>query len=461
MGDEMHVRRRRMERRLTRRRFIGGLGLLSGGGLLAACGATATPTIGAPPATNPAATATTAIGPASTATRGTPVAATPTNETRATPPRGTATRAASPSVGTATRTTGSAPATELGRLLGLVPQSEKLPGRNGIWFADAARQRRNYGFAEVTSPEAARAIGGDFARFTNTTILALPYPPEAGSTYAGNSQWRAALGYDFWQIERTIAAGDSPQVWSHLEGRFDRAAIEAALLDQGYATVEYGGHTYLSRFGDLAVTALDDPIVRFTLSRLNRVAPAEGALTTAATTATIEAAIDAAAGRRPTFAADPDHAALATALGPVVGAILAPPDEFYTPPPIRTDLPSAAATAIATRYAEPARAHLPPYRLVGLGLRDDGTTHTMVIALVYASAEEARAAAPIVRQRAEGYTSVRINQSLRERAVPGEPEIVSAGGRTVLVQPFAIADEANLSLYLKMYTTRDLLFLAE
>jgi len=38
---------------------------------------------------------------------------------------------------------------------------------------------------------------------------------------------------------------------------------------------------------------------------------------------------------------------------------------------------------------------------------------------------------------------------------------VAAGGRAVLVQPFAITAEADLSLYLKMYNTLDLLFLAE
>jgi len=341
--------------RPTRRRLIGGAVLLGGGALLAACGATATPTTSPAFAVTPAAAATV------TGVIGVPV---------------TRTLAATPAINDGS-------ATELGRLLELIPQMESLPGRNGLWFADVARQKRNYGYEQITS-------------------------------------------------------------------------LEAALLRQGYATVPYQDRTYLSRLGDGEVK-LSDPIVRLVLSRLNRVATEDGALVSAPFTAAIEAGMDAADGRRPTFAANPDYAALALALGPVVGAILTLLDELYRP----ARPPSRAATPVATRTAVPARARLHPYRLVGLGLRDDGATHTMLVALVYASAAEARAAAPILRQRVEDYMLIRSGQRLSERARPGEPEIVVAGARTVLVQPFAITTEANLSLYLQMYTSRDLLFLAE
>ncbi len=441
MGEFESGMRRDSGRRLTRRRFVGGAVLLSGGTLLAACGATTTPPTGAILASTPA---------ASTAATG--VVGVPATATRATPPAGTPTRTA-PSAA-ATRTVVGAAATELGRLLGLVPQTGELPGRNGIWFADAVRQKRNYGFEGVISPDAARAVPGGLTRFTNT-VGSLPFPNEVGLEHAADPRWRATLGYDFWQIERTISGGDLPRVWGRMEGRFDRAAIETTLLGQGYVTTPYRERTYLSRLGDAEIKR-DDPLSQLVFSRLNRAVIEEGALGNAATTATIEAGIDAATGRRPTFAADPDYAALALALGSVVGAVLLPADEIY-----RSPAPARATTAVATRYVAPAHPRLSPYRLVGLGLRDDGATHTMVVALVYGDAAEAQAAAPILRQRAEDYTLVRTGQRLRERALPGEPEVVAAGGRAVLVQPFAIAAEADLSLYLKMYNTLDLLFLAE
>ncbi len=369
MGEFELGMRRDSGRRLTRRRFVGGAVLLSGGTLLAACGATTTPPTGAILASTPA---------ASTAATG--VVGVPATATRATPPAGTPTRTA-PSAA-ATRTVVGAAATELGRLLGLVPQTGELPGRNGIWFADAVRQKRNYGFEGVISPDAARAVPGGLTRFTNT-VGSLPFPNEVGLEHAADPRWRATLGYDFWQIERTISGGDLPRVWGRMEGRFDRAAIETTLLGQGYVTTPYRERTYLSRLGDAEIKR-DDPLSQLVFSRLNRVVIEEGALGNAATTATIEAGIDAATGRRPTFAADPDYAALALALGSVVGAACYPPMKSIDPrhqrgpprrsprgtslPHIRGSAPTAwsvsgcATTARRTRWSSRSSTGMPPRR---------------------------------------------------------------------------------------------------
>jgi hypothetical protein len=414
--------------------------MLGGGALLAACGPLTTPT--ATPA--PLATAEAASTSSITA------AATPATTARTIPSAATPTRSS-----TVTATNAGAPTTALGRMLGLVPQTESLPGDNGIWFADIAQQKRNYGFAALTSSAAAQAQPGGLARFSNV-VGKLPLPTEAGVSHALNQQWRATLGYDFWQIERAISGGDPPRTWARLEGALDRDPIEAALRGQGYTTTPYRDRAYLARFGDGEVK-LSDPLGRLVLSHLNRVAFDDGALACSPYTAAIEAGIDAAGGQHPSFADDPNYAALALALGPVVGAILAPADELYR----RAVVPSRRATPRVGRTATPTRTLLHPYRLAGLGLRDDGTTHTMIIALVYPTTAEAQAAAPILRQRVANYVLLRSGQRLRERASPGEPTVVDAGARSVLIQPFAIAAEADLGFYIQLFTNRDLLFLAE
>jgi hypothetical protein len=85
----------------------------------------------------------------------------------------------------------------------------------------------------------------------------------------------------------------------------------------------------------------------------------------------------------------------------------------------------------------------------------------MVIALLHASAADARADAPILRQRAEDYRLAANGQPLRERAVAGEPEIVAAGPGATVVLPLAIADEVNLGLWQRMLFQRDNGFLTE
>jgi len=414
--------------RLSRRHFIGeivGFGSLA---LLSGCGGGATATA----ALAPTAAARTAVATVAT----TPVVSGGS---------ATATRAATAG---ATRTPVAIPPGDspLARAVALVPQRAPLPGAEGLAFADLLTQKRNYGLGEGTSAEAFRALQRTPDTLSNLTN-GLPLPAESGIEHALDPEWREVVGYDFWQIERTISAGSPPNVWSRLEGRFAEEEIAAVLGRAGHQPVAYGGATILARGDDRQIVDLNRPITRLTLARLNRVVLEEGAVMATAATALAEAGIDARVGRLDTFAADPDYAALAVALGPVVGARLIPANLFSQP---QSANPRAApATATATRTADPGRPRLNPYRLVGLGLRDDGTTHTMLVALVYADAAAARADAPLLRQRATDYQLLATRQPLRERAVVGEPTIVASGER------------ANLGLWQRMFFQRDYGFLAE
>ena len=422
--------------RLSRRHFIGGLIGVCGVTFLAGCSGGSTATVALAPT----------------------VAACTPAATVATPPvvsggGATATRAATAgAIRTVVVTPGDS---ALVRALALVPQRAPLPGTEGLAFADLLAQKRNYGLGEATSAAAFQALQTDPAILSNLTN-GLPLPAESGIEHALDPEWREVVGYDFWQIERTIAAGSPPNLWSRLEGRFVQSEITAALGRAGHQPVAYGGATILARGDDRQIVDLNQPITRLTLARLNRVVLDEGALTATAATALAEAGIDARVGRLETFAADPDYAALAGALGPVVGARLIPADLFAQP-----QSANPRSTATPARSTDPSRPRLNPYRLVGLGLRDDGTTHTMLVALVYADAAAARAAAPLLRQRAIDYQLLATRQPLRERAVAGEPTVVTSGERATLVLPFAIADTANLGLWQRMFFQRDYGFLAD
>ena len=423
---------------LSRRHFLGGLVGVGGIAFLAGCsgGAAATATLAPATARTPAAT----------------VATTPVVSGGA-----TRTRAATAGV---VRTPGApnANSSVLSRALALVPQQAPLPGTEGLAFADLLTQKRNYGLAEATSAAAFQALQTGPALLANLTD-GLPLPSESGIEHALDPEWREVVGYDFWQIERTISAGSPPNVWSRLEGRFAQAEIAAALGRAGHQPVPYGGATILARGDDRQIVDLNQPITRLTLARLNRVVLEDGVLTATAATELAEAGIDARAGRADTFATDPDYAALAAALGPVVGARLIPAELFAQP---QSASPRATPTvATPTPSVDPSRPRLNTYRLVGLGLRDDGTTHTMLIALVYADAAAARAAAPLLRQRATEYKLLATRQPLRERAVAGEPTVVEGGDRATVVLPLSIADTANLGLWQRMFFQRDYGFLSD
>src|SRR5262249_5391773 len=157
--------------------------------------------------------------PAPPATPATPVG-TPIGTPGGTPGAGTPTRPGSPSAATPTAAPRGNPI--LSRMLALVPQKDPLPGTDGIWFADIATQKRNYGFADVNSTDALGQLSDTKQlTFQNAVSLALPVPDESGRNYAAQSDWRDTLGYDYWQVDRTIQAGSAPQIWTRLEGRFD------------------------------------------------------------------------------------------------------------------------------------------------------------------------------------------------------------------------------------------------
>ena len=469
--------------RWSRRRFLGALTLAGGGALLAACGGSAPMATSLPATSVPATSVATAnvptatVGQQAASTLTTPPASPARPSAPATPPNPPATPA-TPAVAAGTPsgtpggetpirpgppgTPGASPTPlanpTASRMLALVPQRAPLPGVDGIWFADVARQKGNYGFADITSQAAFMRLSDDRRLTFNNTIAALPLPEDAGRTYAALPAWREATGYDFWQVDRTIQAGSPPQLWTRLEGRFNRAGITGALQGAGHQSVSYQEATILMRGQDGQLVDLPLPLTHYTLARLNRVVLEEGALTATSQTALAQAGIDVRAGRVPSFAADPDYAALLAALGPVVGAMLLPPTAFYGAPnpsarPTPTPTPARTATPVADR--------LPPYNLVGLGLRDDGKDHAMVIALLYANQADARTGATVLLRRLASYRLTVSGQRLSERAEPGDAELVAANGRTIVVVPLQISDEPSLSLWLRMYANRDYAFLGE
>ncbi len=420
----------------------------------AACGTTTptptnSPATTAPPSTapsNPVAATPSAAGVATQAA--TPTRATPSTSTGATATRGGAT--ATSAGATPITATGSSP---LLQALAVMPRHDQLPGQTGIAFADIERQKRNYGLEKATSAEAFESLPEATAILTNVTA-SVPLPNQSGLTYAMNPQWREATGFDFWQVERTIQAGSPPQLFTQMWGRFDQAEITAAMARAEHQPRSYGGATILA-YGEDGQFNLNQPLSKLTFANFNRVVLAEGTLTFSGFSSLIEAGIDAQAGRIPNFGQDPDYAAIATALGPVVGAQIVPPDTIFHP------APGPQRTPVGFPTAAPSNPRLPAYRLAGFGLRDDGITHTMVVVLLFHDLATANAAAPIVQQRASSYRLRSSNEPLRNRAIVGTPEVAAQPSGATVMLPFAITDTANLGLWLRMFNNADYGFLAE
>ncbi len=442
----------------SRRQMLQTLTTVCGGLLLGACGGAPSPS----PGPNPTAASSAASAPPTVANSTTPGfggAASPVASGLASPTA----RPAAPGSGTPGASAGpatSTPAqflsagTDLGRMLATVAaeqMSAAAPVQSAIAFANLKQQLSNYRFTGTTS---IASLNADQLILFRQVVGALALPSEvtAFSPLADEAGWRATVGYDFWQVDRTLARESA---WARMEGRFEKDRIAQALIAAKRTPSQYREGTIYAYGADNVRFDANDPITeRLNLQgRFGRVVLEGDALISNALTKYAETTIDVRAGRTPSILTNPDYDALAFALNPVVSAYLDKPLNHYANRD-KSGIPLPSATPVAG--AE----RLPPYSLIGGGLQDDGTTHTMVFALVYEKAEDARVAAPIVRRRAENYQSIR-GPMLREFATAGEPRLIAAGPRTVMVLPLGLKDERFLNQWLTMMLMLDTGFLRE
>jgi virulence-associated protein VapD len=468
------MRRAGREHIFSRREVLGLLTVAGGTFLIAACGGsapTATSTAPAASGAPSAAPSAAASGPASVAasvavsqaTGATPGASgaassvasgagSPTSRpiTSATAiPRGSGTP------GAASAAPYASAGTDLGRMLATVPLTQldgSGPFPANFHYSNIRQQLVNYGFGEVT---ASASLSQQRRDEVNRVISALPLTREANLFYPSitDEMWRAAVGYDFWQVDRSL---EWSRQWTRLEGRLDRDRIAQALVASGRTPRQYREGTIYS-FGPDNAFDNNDPIAKALniYGGFGRVTLEEAALTSHAVTSYAEGVIDVRAERRQSILALPEYDALAFALDPAVGAMLYLPGIYYLSHDASGKVvPPGTPVAGADR--------LPEYRMAGVGLVDDGKTQTMLFALVYPTAGEAQAAAPIFQRRLANYKSrVYRGRMLWEPAAVGEPRLVAAASRTVLVQPIAVRGETQINTWLNLMLQADFFFFHE
>jgi hypothetical protein len=199
---------------------------------------------------------------------------------------------------------------------------------------------------------------------------------------ADGALWRRSSGLRLEDVSSFASAGFHPATLTVAEGAFSPARIRGTLRRSGYRAA---GRT-LTRGADGSVDA-STKAGQLVLSALNRVRASRTRVTAASTSELLRAA-----EARPTLAGDSDFAAAANALDPITSAIVL--DASLVQPA------SGVPTPILTAF---------PARLVAAGIDDLGPSRrTIKVALVYESADEARADA------------VLIERDLPSSPVPGE-----------------------------------------
>jgi hypothetical protein len=215
-------------------------------------------------------------------------------------------------------TAGGANATFLG-MLALAPDildASEPPQSEIAEFADVALQLAAVG-VRSPNPEDAQAL--DLWRRA-TWWLALP---QDLASHAFDPTWRQLFGFDIFQVDQSLVAGEPPNTFTFLRGRFDQNEVVEALTNSGYKTVDVEGFQAYSLFEDASID-LQNPVSQLALSRMNNVVfLPDGTLAFATTLDGIREIVAVAQGNASSLADRLDIAALVTAIPrPLASAIL-------------------------------------------------------------------------------------------------------------------------------------------
>jgi hypothetical protein len=353
----------------------------------------------------------------------------------------------------------------LAAMLGRLP--DRPLGLDGamVTYADVARQTTALG---VDAPGAAGDEEGVQRWIAAVTPLSLP---QATGQYWTLPEWRAAFGFDLFQVEQAVEYGAPPFGLTVLRGTFDPGELRAAWARGGYQPIDLGaGEAYAVR-EDFEID-FSDPGSQMALGYLNVVALADdGTLIFGSTRNGVRGALAAAAGTEPSFAGRADIAPLLGAAPDLVSALfvdgellraVADPAGAF----LGDESPEEFATRVAEEQIEARR--LPPVAAALLGqtagLIADGDQMAtpegvpapparLVVVLSTINSDAAVTAATVIAARlATGRTSPLMSGEMADRAwaelfpqrtvraVSGEPAVLIELVPAPDVRPFILQE---------------------
>lgn len=348
----------------------------------------------------------------------------------------------------------------LSSLLALTPLSATGSTDNAqlASFADVAAQLAAGGIERPASKDDERMTAWLHA----SSPLILPDPFRSKTLRID----RAMLGLDVTDIDQSLEVGSPPAMISLLRGRFDREAVAAAWVANGYTMLEIDGVAVASLFEDATIDR-ENEISRLALARMNNAAfLPDGTLVYAATLPLMEAVIATADGAGEALMDRVDIAAtLASLERPLASAMLVPGSALTVAAHTPIDLAAPEAVDLPNE--------MPPISFAIIGVTPGGPTviydegeeplitmppATLVYHLLMTQPGSAEEAARVVDERLRTMTSSATEQPYADMFDSWEATALDNGN--VLAIDLLPAEGRPTSFWPQLLFSRDLLFLA-
>jgi hypothetical protein len=366
------------------------------------------------------------------------------------------------------------PDTALMRMLRFVPDTAEF--REYLTFGDAAAWHASWNIPRVNNRDMLDLMDRDSRGYWMFILPRQTTPPQTlGAEYLFLGEQRDAVGFDLFNLDRYVGAGNPPNWITIVEFGFDGAQIGDALIGTGYTAEELeGGGTLYSIYEDFEVN-LQAELQVMKLGNLNRIVLLDGQMVIAKATAIVTNALAANSGKRTSLADNANYIAAATALedkaladmGELVGVILMDGLQLSDP-----GLLMPESEEVLEQLTQSIKGtQLPTYTLVAFATRHAKGASHLILAVVFPKETDAAAAAEVLAERMRNYTSLRTRSKLDEYWSFEKAISVEANGLPVALVVMQVDDpeptpedaaqvNAGVFSWVQLVTARDTLFLA-
>jgi hypothetical protein len=310
------------------------------------------------------------------------------------------------------------------RLLSFVPDTPE--NRQFVTYGDLTAWHNSWNVPHIDSLDDLETLERDESAYWMNIMPRQTTPPEAlGLQYLVSDDLSAFYGFDIFNVDRYLQAGQPPGMTSVVEYSFPQEQIADALTASGYTAESLdNGSTLYSILGDFEMDMTMETVTTRVgqLGTLNRIGVLDNQLVIGRATDVVMGAYAAQQGEIPSLADSPDFAAAAHALddasladmGELVGVIFVDGPQLADPLPY---VPLNAPEEIIEELTEgiEAQAALAPYTLAAFATFHSEDASHLVLALVFQPNTDAKAAATVLAERMQNYTSLMTQQPLTDR----------------------------------------------
>ena len=332
------------------------------------------------------------------------------------------------------------------RLLSFVPDTPST--RGWLTFGDPSAWHTSWDVPRLDSVEDLDALERDPRAYWMQILYRQTLPPDSlGVRYLMVGDQREFYGFDFFQMDRFIQAGQPPETVTYVEHHADPAEIAARLLANGYTASEQANGWTLYSFGEDYEMNREGPRVGM-FGDLNRIALRDNQMIIARATEVVVQAIEAETDQ-PSLAGDPSYAAAAQAIfdpalddtGELVGVMTL--DEAVTMDPaflLGENASEADVEALREQLGMEDWPELPMYDMVAFATRHAEGASYLIAALVFPPATDEQAAADALASRVQDYISTRYGEPLSDRWTFDRALGVEANGLSVALLVMRVDD---------------------